>query len=190
MGFSGHLVFARSSGPLRESPLFEGVEDIVEPEERRPGGWQTVQLRQGTWNAERLPALADWSGAPACVADVSDSDLALVTGLDTAGRSWQAWLNLDAVARLLVEEPDDVDDPITWLYTPAFHEAVRLKLAELDEAVPQDAEGALAWATAAGVHPTAERSAVEHLLRSHEVFAEDLFTSLLSLLGFPLPGTT
>lgn len=187
MGFSGHLVFARSSRPLREIPVFDGAEEAVGPEERRPGGWRTVQLRQGTWNVERLPALVDRTGAPACVADVSDSDLALVTGLDTTGRRWQAWLNLDAVARLLVEEPDDVDDPITWLYTPGFHEAVRRKRAELDEAVPEDAEGALSWATAAGVHPPAERSAVEALLRSQEPFAEDLFASLLDVLGFPPP---
>ncbi|MEU6542032.1 hypothetical protein [Streptomyces sp. NPDC046859] len=190
MGFSGHLVFARSSRPLRKSPVFDGAEGAVDLDERRAGGWQTVQLRQGTWNVERLPALVDGTGAPACVADVSDSDLALVTGLDTTGRRWQAWLNLDAVARLLVEEPADVDDPITWLYTPAFHEAVRRKRAELDQAVPEDAEGALAWAEAAGVHPTAERSAVEGLLRSQKPFAEDLFRALLDTLGFPRPTNT
>ncbi|MFE7892016.1 hypothetical protein ACWEGS_05260 [Streptomyces sp. NPDC004822] len=189
MGFSGHLVFARSSRPLRESPVFEGAEDAVGPEERRPGGWRTVQLRQGAWNVERLPALVDRTGHPACVADVSDSDLALVTGLDTTGRRWQAWLNLDAVARLLVEEPDDVEDQITWLYTPAFHEAVRRKRAELDEAVPEDAEGALAWAAAAGAHPPAERAAIEKVLRSQKPFAEDLFSTLLDTLGFPGPTT-
>jgi hypothetical protein len=189
MGFSGHLVFARSSRPLREIPVFDGAAEAVGPEERRPGGWRTVQLRQGTWNVERLPALVDRTGAPACVADVSDSDLALVTGLDTTGRRWQAWLNLNAVARLLVEEPADVDDPITWLYTPAFHEAVRRKRAELDEAVPEDAEGALTWATAAGVHPPAKRATIEKVLRSQEPFAEDLFRALLNTLGFPGPTT-
>jgi hypothetical protein len=48
-----------------------------------------------------------------------------VTGLDTTGQRWQAWLNLDIAARLLAEEPEDLEDQLLWLDTPQFHEAVR-----------------------------------------------------------------
>ncbi|MET9902447.1 hypothetical protein [Streptomyces sp. NPDC006446] len=189
MGFSGHLVFARSDQPLLDAPVFDSVEaelkDTVHAWETRPGGWQTLQLDHGIWDDGYLPALVEWSKAPACVADVFDSDLALVTGLDTTGRRWQAWLNLDNAARLLADEPEDLDDQMLWLDTPEFHDAVRHKHAELDAEVPADADGALAWAAAAGIPGRARQSAIEELLRSHETFAEDLFTTLLDQLGFP-----
>ncbi|WP_406376387.1 hypothetical protein OG788_43415 [Streptomyces sp. NBC_00647] len=189
MGFSGHLVFARSNHPLLEAPVFDSVEeelkDTVHAWETRPGGWQTLELDHGIWDDACLPALVEWSRAPACVADVSDSDLALLTGLDTTGRRWQAWLNLDKAARLLADEPEDLDDEILWLDTPDFHDAVRRKRAELDADVRADATGALAWAAAAGLPGRAQHSRIEELLRSHETFVEDLFTTLLDQLGFP-----
>ncbi|MCX5008863.1 hypothetical protein OHB05_40785 [Streptomyces sp. NBC_00638] len=189
MGFSGHLVFARSDQPLREAPVFDSVEaelkDTVHAWETRPEGWQTLELDHGIWDDAYLPALVEWSKAPACVADVSDSDLALVTGLDTTGRRWQAWLNLDNAARLLADEPEDLDDEMLWLDTPEFHDAVRHKHAELDADVPADAGGALVWAAAAGIPGKAQQSGIEELLRSHETFVEDLFTALLDQLGFP-----
>ncbi|MFC9341752.1 hypothetical protein ACFT0G_20505 [Streptomyces sp. NPDC057020] len=117
----------------------------------RPGGWQTLQLSQGIWEDEYLLALVERTGAPACVADVSDSSIALVTGLNTNGRRWQAWLNLDNATALLVEEPEDVDDVSLWSATPEFVAAVGAKRAELDAELPTDAAGALAWASVAGV---------------------------------------
>ncbi|GAA5022628.1 hypothetical protein [Streptomyces siamensis] len=189
MGFSGHLVFARSERPLLEAPLFDstdpGLEDSVDEWPPRPGGWQTLQLEHGIWEHEYLPDLVKWTGAPACVADVSDSSVALVTALDTNGRRWQAWLNLDIAASLLLEEPEDVDDTSLWTVTPEFEEAMRHKRAELDAEVPADAEGALAWASAAGVPATAQQWRIEELLRSQETFAEELFDALLDELGFP-----
>ncbi|MGH4034028.1 hypothetical protein ACQB60_34425 [Actinomycetota bacterium Odt1-20B] len=41
---------------------------------------------------------------------MSDSDIALMTGLDAIGRRWQAWLDLDHAARLLVDDPEDADE--------------------------------------------------------------------------------
>jgi hypothetical protein len=153
VGFSGHLVFARSNRPVLEAPVFASLEEelkaTVSTWESRPGGWQTLQLVFGTWNNADLPALVEWSRASACVAEISDSSLALVTGLDTAGQRWQAWLNLDIAARLLAEEPEDFEDQLLWLDTPGFHEAVRRKRSELDVEVPTDAEGAVACAAAA-----------------------------------------
>ncbi|MEU1201643.1 hypothetical protein ABZ446_36270 [Streptomyces sp. NPDC005813] len=189
MGFSGHLVFARSERPLREAPLFDSTDpelnDDVYEWPPRPGGWQTLQLDHGIWEEEDLPDLVEWTGAPACVADICDSSVALVTALDTTGRRWQAWLNLDNAAALLLEEPEDVDDMSLWMATPEFDDAIRHKRAELDAEVPTDAEGALAWASAAGVPATAQQSRIEELLRSQETFAEELFDALLDGLGFP-----
>jgi hypothetical protein len=189
LGFSGHLVFARSEHPLLEAPPFgstgPGLRDDVHEWQPRPGGWQILQLEQGIWEDEHLPTLVEWTGAPACVADVSDSSIALVTGLDTNGHRWQAWLNLDNAAALLVEDPEDVDDVSLWMATPEFEAAIGHKRAELDAEVPADAEGALMWASAAGVHATAQQSRIEKLLRAQETFVEELFAALLDELGFP-----
>ncbi|MBQ1094445.1 hypothetical protein [Streptomyces sp. B93] len=189
MGFSGHLVFARSERPLLEAPLFgstgPGLRDDVHECQPRPDGWQTLQLEQGVWEDGYLFALVEWTGAPACAAEVSDSSVALLTGLDTDGYRWQAWLNLDNAAALLVEEPEDVDDVSLWIATPEFEEAIGHKRAELDAEVSADAEGALNWASAAGVQVTAQQSRIEELLRAQETFVEELFDALLDELGFP-----
>ncbi|MET9602893.1 hypothetical protein [Streptomyces sp. NPDC006459] len=142
-------------------------------------------MEQGIWENEHLSTVVEWTGAPACVADVSDSSIALVTGLDTNGHRWQAWLNLDHAAALLVEEPEDVDDVSLWLGTPEFEAAIGRKRAELDAEVPADAEGALLWASAVGVQPAAQQPRIEELLRARETFVEELFDALLDELGFP-----
>ncbi|MGC5563372.1 hypothetical protein ACPYPG_11065 [Streptomyces sp. FR-108] len=153
---------ACSERPLLEAPLFggtdPGLEDGAHEWQPRPGGWRTLQLEQGVWKDEDLFALVEWTGAPACVADVSDSSIALVTGLHPGGDRWQAWLNVDNAAALLVEEPEDVDDVSLWMATPGFAEAIGRKRAELDAEVSADAEAALLWASAAGVQATARQS--------------------------------
>ncbi|ROQ36371.1 hypothetical protein EDD98_5467 [Streptomyces sp. PanSC19] len=108
-----------------------------------------------------------------------------MTGLDTNGHRWQAWLNLDNAAALLVEEPEDVDDVSLWMATPEFDEAIGYKRAELDADVPADAIGALMWASAAGVKTAAQQPRIEELLRAQETFVEELFDALLDELGFP-----
>ncbi|MFD7242128.1 hypothetical protein [Streptomyces massasporeus] len=177
--------------PLLEAPLFDSMDEelkaTVRTGELRPGGWHMLQFEAGVWDDADLPSLVEWSRAPACVAEVSDSSLALVTGLDTNGGRWQAWLNLDTAARLLVEEPDDVEDQLLWLDTPEFHEAVRQRCAELDAEIPSTAESARAWAAATGTSVTSQPAKIEELLRSHETFVEDLFSRLLDELGFPRP---
>ncbi|MER7948875.1 hypothetical protein ABTY59_15940 [Streptomyces sp. NPDC096079] len=108
-----------------------------------------------------------------------------MTGLDTDGHRWQAWLHLDNAAALLVEEPEDVDDVSLWMATPEFEEAIGHKRAELDADVPADAEGALRRASAAGVPTAAQQPRIEELLRTQETFVEELFDALLNELGFP-----
>ncbi|MFB8076999.1 hypothetical protein [Streptomyces sp. NPDC056013] len=189
MGFSGHPVFARTERPLLEAPLFGRrdpvLRDDIQEWRTRPGGWQTLQVSQGIWEDKYLFALVQWTGAPACVADVSDRSIALVTGLDTSGRRWQAWLNLDNAAALLVEEPKDVDDVSLWLATPEFEAVIGAKRAVLDAEVPTDAAGALAWASVAGVQKAAQQSRIEELLRARETFVEELFDALLDETGLP-----
>ncbi len=123
MGFSGHLVFARSVRPLLEAPVFDSINPelkaTVHGWSPRPAGWQTLQFDHGLWEEDYLSDLVGWTGAPVCVADVSDSGIALVTGLGTNGQRWQAWLNLDNAAALLAEEPEDLDDVSLWVGTPS-----------------------------------------------------------------------
>ncbi|MFE7245473.1 hypothetical protein [Streptomyces sp. NPDC057580] len=189
MGFSGHLVFARSKHPLLEAPVFDSInpelKNAVHAWWPRPGGWQTLQFDHGLWEDDYLFALVKWTGGPACVADVFDSDIALVTGMGTNGQRWQAWLNLDNAAALLTEEPEDLDDMSLWVDAPEFDEAVSRKRSELEVEIPADAEGALAWAAASGMLAAAQQPRIEELLRSRETFMEDLFSMLLDALGFP-----
>jgi hypothetical protein len=78
-----------------------------------------------------------------------------------------------------------VDDVSLWITTPEFEEAIKHKRAELDAQVPTDAEGALMWASAAGVQAAAQQPRIEELLRTQETFVEELFDALLDELGFP-----
>ncbi|MFE9046573.1 hypothetical protein ACFYOG_37595 [Streptomyces sp. NPDC007818] len=168
MGFSGELVFGRSERPLIEAPVFGGAQEDDEggitawwP---RPGGWQMWQFH-GTFpgrTEDVLRAVVEWTGAPACVASVHDSDVALVSGLQPGGDEWDAWLNLRIAAEML-------DRP----------------LAELKASVPADARRALAWARSAGIGDGAAATTIEEVMRSHETFVEELFDTLLDRLGFP-----
>lgn len=147
MGFSGHLVFACSSRPLLQSPVFDSMHqelrDSVHASWPRSGGWQTLQLDHGLWEEEDLAALVAWTQGPACVADVYESGVALLTGRAPDGQKWQASLNIEAAASLWAEEPEDVEDVSVWVSTPEFRESVRRKRAELLAAVPDSARGAL-----------------------------------------------
>ncbi|MFI1368907.1 IS110 family transposase [Streptomyces griseochromogenes] len=101
-----------------EEPVFDGIhqelKDTVRAWWPRPGGWQTFQFDHGLWEEDYPSALVGWTGAPACVADVSASDIALVTGLGTNGQRWQGWLNLNKAAALLTEEPEGYRQRLSW----------------------------------------------------------------------------
>ncbi|MFG3101670.1 hypothetical protein ACGFZL_14300 [Streptomyces sp. NPDC048182] len=177
MGFSGELVFGRSERPLTAAPVFGGLraddEGSVGSWWPRPGGWQTWQFHRTAFPGrpvDVLGAVVDWTGSPACVATVHDSDVARVHGLAPGGNSWSAWLHLETASDIL-------DRP----------------LSELDAGVPADARAALAWARSAGAGADASPATIERTLRSHETFVEDLFATVLDHLGFPEavdPGTT
>ncbi|SDO85836.1 hypothetical protein [Actinacidiphila guanduensis] len=191
MGFSGELVFGRSGQELLDAPVFgtlpQEVRDAAVAWRVRPGGWRTLAFGHGLWDDPDavLAGLVEWTAAPACLATVFDSQVAVVKGLVPGGPDWQAYLNQDAAARLWVEEPDDVADGAAWTSTPEFAEAVVHARAEIDTAVPAAAEAALAWAKAAGLSPEPDPAPVEHVLRTTGAPAEALFTTLLDTLGFP-----
>ncbi|MFF8264458.1 hypothetical protein [Streptomyces virginiae] len=168
MGFTGELVFGRSDRPLLQAPVFGGAreddEGGITSWPPRPGGWQTLQFHRTLSGDPEyvLRALVEWTGAPACIASVHDSDAALVVGLEPGGDRWDAWLNLGTAAAM-------TDRP----------------LPELDARVPEDAAGALSWARDSGFGDHTDAPAIEAVLRSHEPFAEELFDTLLNHLGFP-----
>lgn len=68
---------------------------------------------------------------------------------------------------------------------PGVRSGHRRKRAELGAEVPADAEGALLWASAAGVQAAAQQPRIEELLRAQKTFVEELFDALLDELGFP-----
>ena len=189
MGFTGQLVFGRSDGSLLEAPVFDALRppwgDGADEWWPRPGGWQTLQLYNHTWKPEDLQALVAWSKSPACVAEVYDSDVAQVVGLAPDGTTWRAVLNLDVAAEMGTERPEGIGDDVAWLETPQYADAVDRKRRELEAAAAVTAEAAVSWAAAAGFGPSVGRSAIKALLRSHEVFVEDLFASVVDALGFP-----
>ncbi|MEU6703444.1 hypothetical protein [Streptomyces wuyuanensis] len=168
MGFSGELVFGRSERSLLEAPVFGGAQEDDEggisawwP---RPGGWQTLQFHDTLPGKPEdvLRAVVEWTGAPACVAAVHDSSVALLQGLAPGGDPWDAWLNLGIAAEISDRPPS-----------------------ELDACVPGDAGRALAWARSAGAGAGVDVTTIEEVLRSHETFVEELFDVLLDRLGFP-----
>ncbi len=132
-----------------------------------------------------MRALVEWSGFPACVAMVHDSDVADVVGLAPGGQEWEAVLGLAVAARMGIERPRDVHDDLEWIESPDFAEAAEVRRAELEAAVPAAAEAAIAWAAAAGVATVVGQGGIEAVLRSHEVFVEDGFIALIDALGFP-----
>ncbi|MBR7834416.1 hypothetical protein KDL01_14165 [Actinospica durhamensis] len=191
MGFSGQYVFGRSERPLLEAPVFDAIRppwgDGACELWPRPGGWQTLQLRAEQWGSEELAALVEWTGAPACFAAIFDSDVADVVGLCPDGREWQTVLGLEIAAEMGIGQLDthDTHDTLELLGTPEYAQACAARQAELEEAVPACARAAIAWASAAGVATAAQQSAIEAVLRAHEVFVEEGFIALIDALGFP-----
>ncbi|WP_328665298.1 hypothetical protein OG905_00235 [Streptomyces sp. NBC_00322] len=184
------MVFGRSDRPLLKAPAFDGVghgSHSVHVDWPRGGSWQTLQFDDGVIEKPdaTLQALVVWTGASACVVSVYDSDVAVVSGLEPGGERWGACLNLEKAAGLWAEVPDDVDDMSEWISTPAFAGAVDRKRAELDAQVAGHAQGALDWARSAGFGHSVVAASIQTVLRSRELFVEELFDVLLDRLGFP-----
>ncbi|MGX4695103.1 hypothetical protein [Streptomyces sp. JNUCC 63] len=132
---------------------------------------------------DALLSVVQWTGAPACVATICDSDFGVVMGAAPDGSFWQGWLNLDTAAGELTEMPEDAEESLPE--DPAFQAAVTCKRAEMEASVSNDALKAVIWARAAGFGQGVDPSVVEQIFRGHETFAEDLFFTLLDRLGFP-----
>lgn len=193
MGFSGTLVFCRSERPLAEAAVFGGLPQEVRDEMAghsewwpRPGGWRTGQVGGDWWDEAVLRDLVRWSGAPACLGFVFDSDVVYVVGLSPSGREWSVTLNPRVAAALQTDPPAGTADPLGWFDSPQGREAVARNLAAFEAEVPEAARDVLAWAAEAGFGAGVEVAAVERMLRSQpEVFVEELFADLVDVLGFP-----
>lgn len=193
MGFSGMLLFCRSERPLAQLPDDCGLpqearEELAEYGEwwPRAGGWRTGRVGGEWWDEAVLRELVAWSGAPACVGFVYDSDVVYVCGMSPSGREWSAMLNVPTAAALRVDQPRGLADPRGWFASAEYAQAKARKVAELDAEVPGAARDALAWAGEAGFGAGVEVTAVEAMLRSTpEVFAEELFTDMIDVLAFP-----
>ncbi|WP_125776380.1 hypothetical protein [Antribacter gilvus] len=174
MGFTGHYIFGRSDRPLREAPIFAqlanqtGRHVDIHDLWPRPGGWQTLQVFGLDFRQQEVAALATWTGAPACVAWIMDSDLAVVDGAAPGGPEAESvcW---DGVISMWTAAADEEGDPSV--------------LAQLEESLPRTVTGALAWARRAGYGDTTE-PAIENVMRS-EQGGDDIFFDLLDALGFP-----
>ncbi|MFD7022603.1 hypothetical protein [Promicromonospora sukumoe] len=187
MGFTGHLVVARSDGPLPKVSLLESIAEdhppdvIVDQAWLTTAGWQQVHVEAGYWDEEHPTALADLvreTGAPACSAWVLDSDCAIVTGLAPGGRPWRTALHLDTVLHYAEDDPEAVFCPDGM--DP--EEFVR----RLDAHIPHAAANVIAWAIAAGF-PAVDPARIEDLLRTRSDFVEETFDDVLAAFGFPTP---
>jgi hypothetical protein len=189
MGLTGHVVVARSDGPLEQVPMFASITAPRSPEgdvtSRWPvaTGWQAVEITAGYWDEIRLTELTELvrvTGAPASSAWVLDSDCAIVTGLAPGGRPWRVGLNVDTLVEYGKYDPEAI--LCTW-DTDVEEYGDRMRAH-----VPHAAADLLAWAAAAGFTGASQQQ-IEDLLRSTSVFAEDIWEDTLVALGFPLPWT-
>src|SRR4051794_5944331 len=167
MGFWGHFLVARSSHALTELPTVVGQVG-EELGTWRAGDWTISQCGVEAFDGiELVGALAASTGAPALVADVLDSDNAILHALVPEGDPWTATLRPLGMREYMQFHGDSYDEHFSLS--------------------PQDAAGlAVAWAHAAGLVPD-EQAVARDFLDERVVFVEDLLFTLLEHLGLPDP---
>jgi hypothetical protein len=129
VGFSGHIVIARTGGP------YPGDAAPVLFEQERAGGWRWIQFDGSA--PEVLSELVTATNAPAVSAYVLDSDLADVEALSPDGERWRTYLHPEVAERFgappLSRTPDEVlRAALAWSRQaglPADPDAVREALA-------------------------------------------------------------
>jgi hypothetical protein len=166
VGFWGHFLVARSSHELPELPAV--VNQV---------GEQLVAWRAGDWTIsqcsgaeafdglELVRALAVSTGAPALVADVQDSDNAVIHGIVPGGDPWWAALRPECMREYVEFHGDSYDEH----FPLSPQDAVRL---------------AVDWAHAADLTPD-EPAVARDFVEERADFVEDLFFTLLEDLGLP-----
>ncbi|MEY9963470.1 hypothetical protein ABIA33_001503 [Streptacidiphilus sp. MAP12-16] len=162
MGFTGDFVLARSDQPLREFALFasgctDGHLDCVSSCWPRPDGWQTLQVHHGVRDDSlaAFQGLVEATGAPILIANVMDSDVCQVRGLDPSGAVWSTFLDPAMAAEYGAPEP-----------------------------APGAAEHIQRWAAAAGFSAD-PRALADVLAKRAHPFVEDLVFELIDSCGFP-----
>jgi hypothetical protein len=188
VGFWGDFVVARSDGPLAELGPFatkpgcsDGHTDCLSVCERRPGGWQTVQVchylpgDDYDWWLNELVAA---TGAPVMIATVADSAMGQLRGLAPSGVGWTTFLDPESAdAEGMLDYRADPDGEFDGEPEGAAVQRV------LDEA-PEMADRIAGWAAEAGFRADAE--AIRALLVTEsDPFVEDIFFDLLDSCGLP-----
>jgi len=169
MGFWGSFVLARAEQEsLLDLPPVtsrsEGLEEEVRLGDWRLGRFEGPELAQDA--GALLADLVAATGAPALTAFVLDSDAVVVDGLSAAG-PWRACLAREAMRGYCEDDGEDFG-----IYPSATAAAA----------------AAADWAREAGCTP--DEQFLERVFATDEadLFAEDLFTSLLQALGLTGPA--
>lgn len=156
MGYWGHLLVARSNGPLagfREGRVFGEPEG----EQRLSHDWTLLRIA-GNHPPDlevALRPLVSRIGAPALVAFVLDSDCAVIRATSPAGARWGSVVNRELAGSY---------DGIEGYDTP-----------------DHGLSGALRWAREAGLTPA--DGAVKDALDATGTLVEDVIDQLLKALG-------
>lgn len=190
MGFTGSLILARTPQPLTDLGLLTGLDGELVG--RRADHWQlaVTDRAQGTpgWAA----AFVDATAAPVLIADVSDSDTALLVADSPGGHRWSALLNalvdsgpwatttpatacsdaVAAVAEVVVAWAAEAGQTVT---AEAVTEA--LSVADRDNRAADQA-----WRDAAG-----DVAAMTEIVRNQVAFIEVYVLRVLAVLGLAVP---
>lgn len=166
MGFTGSFVVCRSDRALDEIEALTSRDDAVEWQTGFPSGWR-VGRYPGTGIVQdvvgMLRDLVTETGAPALTGWVFDSDYVDVIGYGPQSGWWHVALAPDAADGYLADDDIEFEDGF-----PDQEQAV---------------ERAEAWAREAGLQP--DPSGLRKLFDAEaDPLAEDLFTSLVEVLGF------
>lgn len=173
-----------------------------------PEGWEAGPEPGAGWEGT-LRALMEQAGHPVIATTILDSDDGHLIGYSPAAGRWSSWLHLQSA---LVGWDDTVsqgDEGTIWwdkdgeMHVTDWHdEGIDVEVTDeqrerytrrRDAALARflafgaDAEGAtplaVAWAREAGLQP--DPAAVLATLKGREVFAEETFFNLLTVLGVP-----
>jgi hypothetical protein len=192
VGFTGSLILARTPLPLTDLDPLAGLE--VELVGRRTDHWQLAAVpdrAQGTsgWAA----ALVNATTAPVLIADVSDSDAALLVADSPGGHRWSALLNALvgngpwATATACAEAMAGIAEVVVAWAAEAGQTTTIEAVTEALSAADRDNRAAdQAWRDAARAAPV-DVAAVTEIVRNQVSFIEVYVLRVLATLGLAVP---
>lgn len=196
VGFTGSLILARTPLPLTNLDPLTGLE--VELVGRRTDHWQLAAVpdrAQGTsgWAAALVAALVHATTAPVLIADVSDSDAALLMADSPGGHRWSALLNALvgngpwATATGCAEAMAGIAEVVVSWAAEAGQTTTTEAVTEALSAADRDNRAAdQAWRDAARAAPV-DVAAVTEIVRNQVSFIEVYVLRVLATLGLAVP---